>query len=190
VQSGAQGVRGTGMSDAASSLAGRAMALRREFDQSFVLPLRPEGAAAEDFLAVRIGVEACALRLGEVAGLFADKKITPVLGGGPAQLGIAGFRGAILPVYSLQALFGRPLAEPPRWLVVVAGAPVALGFEAFQGHLRVARDAVLAQQSAERRFHARHYIRAQSLVRPVIDLASVLDALEFRRPQATPKEER
>jgi chemotaxis signal transduction protein len=178
------------MSDAALSLAERAAALRREFDQSFALPIRTEAATTEDFLAVRIGVEACALRLGEVAGLFADKKITPVPGGGPAQLGIAGFRGTILPVYSLQALLGRASAEPPRWLVVVAGTPVALGFEAFQGHLRVEREAVLAQQSAERRFHARHYIRAQSLVRPVIDLASVLDALDIRRPQATLKEER
>ena len=177
------------MSDAASSLVGRAEALRREFDQSFALPLQGVAGATEDFLAVRIGVEACALRLGDVAGLFADKKITPVPGGGPAQLGIAGFRGTILPVYSLQALLGRPLAEPPRWLVVVAGAPVALGFEAFQGHLRVAREAVLTQQAAERRFHARHYIRAQSLVRPIIELASVLGALDIRRPQAAPKEE-
>jgi purine-binding chemotaxis protein CheW len=177
------------MSETADLLS-RAEALRREFDHAFAQPFQGGMAASEDFLAVRIGVEACALRLGEVAGLYADKKITPVPGGGPAQLGIAGFRGVILPVYSLQALLGRPQPEPPRWLVVVAGAPVALGFEAFQGHLRIAREAVLAQKSAERRFHARHYIRAQSLVRPVIDLASVLEALEFRRPQATPEEER
>jgi len=179
------------VSDATASLAERAAALRQEFDQSFALPPRVETAATEDFLAVRIGAEACALRLGEVSGLYADRKITPVPGGGPAQLGIAGFRGTILPVYSLQALLGRASAERPRWLVVAAGAPVALGFEAFQGHLRIARDAVLTQQSAERRFHARHYIRAQSLVRPVIDLASVLDALDFRRPdKAIPEEER
>jgi purine-binding chemotaxis protein CheW len=179
------------MSDTASSLSERAAALRREFDQAFALPPRAEAVATEDFLAVRIGVEACALRLGEVAGLYADRKITPVPGGGAAQLGIAGFRGTILPVYSLQALLGRPAPELPRWLVVVAGAPVALGFEAFQGHLRVAREAVLTQQSAERRFHARQYIRAQSLVRPVIELASVLDALDFRRSETTiPEEER
>jgi purine-binding chemotaxis protein CheW len=179
------------MSDAALSLTERAAALRREFDQSFALPPRTESVATEDFLAVRIGAEACALRLGEISGLFADRKITPVPGGGPAQLGIAGFRGTILPVYSLQALLGRPSPERPRWLVVAAGAPVALGFEAFQGHLRVARSAVLTQKSAERRFHARQYIRAQSLVRPVIELASVLGALEFRRPETTvPEEER
>ncbi len=179
------------MSDLESSLSERAAALRREFDQGFALPPHAEALATEDFLAVRIGVEACALRLSEVAGLYADRKITPVPGGGPAQLGIAGFRGTILPVYSLQALLGRPSPELPRWLVVAAGAPLALGFEAFQGHLRVAREAVLTQQSAERRFHARQHIRAQSLVRPVIELASVLEALDFRRPETTiPEEER
>jgi hypothetical protein len=74
--------------------------------------------------------------------------------------------------------------------VVAAGAPVALGFEVFQGHLRIARDAILPQQSAERRGYAREYVRAQSLVRPIIDLPAVLAAIGLRSPDTTSQEER
>jgi hypothetical protein len=56
--------------------------------------------------------------------------------------------------------------------------------------LRVGREAVLPQKSAERRFYARDYVRAHSLVRPVIDLPSVLAAIDIRRSEATPEEER
>jgi chemotaxis signal transduction protein len=176
--------------DAAGRLARRAEELRREFDRSFAEPVRTEAAREADFLAVRIGAEACALRLSEITGLHADRKITRVPGGDAALLGIAGFRGTILPVYSLRALLGRPAADMPRWLVVAAGAPIALGFEGFQGHLRIARDAILPQQSGERRGYAREYVRAHSLVRPIIDLPAVLATIGLRTPEAAPKEER
>ena len=106
-------------------------------------------------------------------------------GGDATLLGIAGFRGTILPVYSLRGLLGRAAGgtETPRWLVVAAGASVALGFEAFQGHLRIAGDAILPQQSAERRGYAREYVRAQSLVRPIIDLPAVLAAIWPAQPE-------
>jgi len=180
------------MSEAAGRLARKAEALRLEFDRSFAAPVRIETVPMADFLAVRIGAEACALRLSEITGLYADKQITQMPGGDATLLGIAGFRGTILPVYSLRGLLGRAagVAETPRWLVVAAGAPVALGFEAFQGHLRIARDAILPQQSAERRGYARDYVRAQSLVRPIIDLPAVLAAIGLRTPESTSQEER
>jgi len=178
------------MSGAAGRLARRAAELRRQFDESFANPFRYESAQMADFLAIRVGVEACALRLTEIAGLYADKTITPMPGGDAALLGIAGFRGTILPVYGLRGLLGRPADDTPRWLVVAAGVPVALGFEGFQGHLRVPRDAILPQQSAERRGFAREYVRAQSLVRPIIDLPAVLAAINLRRSESAPEEER
>ena len=178
------------ISPEAGSLAHRAAALRLDFDRSFAAPIRAETEAMLDFLAVRVGAEACALRLSEIAGLYADKKITRVPGGGGTLLGIAGFRGTILPVYSLCGLLGRPAAELPRWLVLVAGAPVALGFEAFQGFLRSGREAVLPQQGGQRRGYARDYVRAQSLVRPIIDLPSVLAEIGIRPSEATQEEER
>jgi purine-binding chemotaxis protein CheW len=93
------------MSEAAAlGIGERAAAMRLAFDRSFAEPLRPATEAVENLLAIRIGTQAYALRLAEVAGLFADRKVTPVPGGDAALVGIAGFRGAIVPVYGLHTL--------------------------------------------------------------------------------------
>ena len=82
-------------------------------------------------------------------GCSAGKKITRVPGS-HATCGIAGFRGASLPVYDLQACSAIRARQTPRWLVIAAAAPVALAFEAFEGHLRVSPDAIVPQQSRAR----------------------------------------
>ena len=82
----------------------RAAQLRRDFDSSFANPPPVAGEAVQDLLAIRLGARRFALRLSEIAGLYADKRITPVPGAAAGMLGIAGFRGSILPVYDLQRL--------------------------------------------------------------------------------------
>ena len=124
--------------------------------------------------------EPYAVRLSEISGLFADKTITRVPGGAAALLGIAGFRGAIVPVYGLRALLGHSGAQSPRWLVIATAAPVALAFE------------VVRRPSARRRgtqfgrgigrcgngaAMPREFIRTQDVVRPVLHLPSVLNAI-------------
>jgi chemotaxis signal transduction protein len=177
------------MTAASSRLAGRAAELRSAFDRAFATALRGDAVSKADLIAIRVGGEACAIRLSEVAGLFADRKITPVSGSKAALLGIAGFRGALLPVYSLAALLRgsasialtpRARAATPalRWLVVAAAAPLALAFDAFEGHLRVAADAIRprqANQSAQQ--FAADFIRTGDIVRPVIALSSAIAAL-------------
>jgi purine-binding chemotaxis protein CheW len=120
-----------------------------------------------------------ALRLAEIAGLFPDRKIIPLPGGPPALLGIAGFRGAILPVYDLPALLGLSLEPAPRWLAMAAGAPVAFAFTALDGLLRVGRDAIVVAHVADAlpRPHVQLFLRASEQVRPIVDLASLLDAV-------------
>ena len=166
------------MTDAMSGLAARAAELRSAFDQGFTAPLRIEAVATQDLLAIRVGAEPYAVRLSEVTGLFVDRKLTRVPGGNAALLGIAGFRGALVPVYNLRTLLGHPGTQAPRWLVVAATAPVALAFDAFEGHLRAAADAILPRQSpAQMRGYAPDFIRTESVVRPVLHLPSVIDAL-------------
>src|SRR5438105_10269949 len=106
----------------APRVAGRAAELRLAFDRGFGEPFEFDTTVRTDLLAIRVGAEACAIRVGEIAGLFVDRKITKVPGGDPALLGIAGFRGIILPVFSLQRLLARSGAAPPRWLVIAAAA--------------------------------------------------------------------
>jgi purine-binding chemotaxis protein CheW len=179
------------MSEAALGIGERAAALRHAFDRSFAEPLRLGTDAVVDLLAIRFGMDAYALRLAEVAGLFADRKVTPVPGGDAALIGIAGFRGAIVPVYGLHTVLGRASGPRPcRWLVIAAAAPVALAFEAFDAQLSVPPDAILPAQSAgEAQSYVREFVRTPKFSGPVIHLSSVLDAIKSRRGQALPTKE-
>ncbi len=127
---------------------GRAAALRLAFDRSFAEPLSPETMQRHDFLAVRVGAGPWAIRLAEVAGLFADRRITPVPSGAAGLVGIAGFRGTILPIYDLAGLLGQQASAPLRWLVAAAEAPVGFAFEGFDRHVRVTAEAILPQQDS------------------------------------------
>jgi chemotaxis signal transduction protein len=171
------------MTGSTSGLARRAGELRSAFDSAFAVPLRADAAMKHDLLAIRVGEEPCAIRLSEVTGLFVDRKITRVPASNAALLGIAGFRGALVPVYSLRALLGQFGARAPRWLVIAAAAPVALAFDAFEGHLRTQPDAIMPQQSqGQMRGSAPEFVRTESVVRPVLHLASVINALGAAEP--------
>jgi chemotaxis signal transduction protein len=179
------------MSAAPSHVTQRAAELRLAFDRGFAEPARRDTTIRASLLAVRVGAEGYALRLSEITGLFADKKITRVPGGDAALLGIAGFRGAILPVYSLQALLGHSATQVSRWLVIAAAAPVALAFEAFELQLSVPLDAILpAQSRAGTRSCVREFVRTPDFVGPVMHLPSVLDSIRTARPETAAKEER
>jgi chemotaxis signal transduction protein len=176
------------MSDTQPRLIDRAAALRVAFDRGFAEPAQIDTDPTEDFLAIRLGSEPHVLRLNEIAGLFADKKITRVPGRVAALLGIAGFRGAIVPVYDLAALLGHRMSEAPRWLAIAAGVPVAFAVASFEGHLRITRDAVLPQGAGDHaRKYVREFLRANDLVRAVIHLPAILDAI--KRQDANPTEE-
>jgi chemotaxis signal transduction protein len=171
--------RGTGLADKASEL-------RAVFERSFAEAPHRDTTVRHDFLAVRIGADPYAIRLSEIGGLFTDKKITPVPGRTSTLLGIAGFRGAILPVHDLRTLFGYGTGDTPRWLVVAAKLPVALAFNAFEGHLRLAPDAITPH---DRRDESRAYVgevaRAPDHARPIVDIPAVLDAIKTQvRQQA------
>jgi chemotaxis signal transduction protein len=171
-------MRGAAMIDSPLRLAERAAELRSDFDRSFAVPLRADVVQKLDLLAIRVGPEFCALRLSDVAGLFADRKITPVPGNNAGLLGIAGFRGQVLPVYSLPILLGHSGAQTPRWLVIAAAAPVAFAFDTFEGHLRASSGAILPQQTdVKNRAYAREFLRTADVVRSVLHLPSVIAAL-------------
>jgi chemotaxis signal transduction protein len=186
------------MNEATSHAAGRAQEMRDAFDRAFAEPVRFDATITEDLLAIRVGAEPCAIRMKQITGLFADKKITKVPGCDAALIGIAGFRGAVVPVYSLRALLGRTVFQPgggaPRWLVVVAGTPVALAFEAFDCQLRVAPESILQQQSRPEARHVREFVQTQNFVGPIIHLPSVLATINPQRTEAAskdaPREER
>jgi chemotaxis signal transduction protein len=177
------------MTNDPSRLGTRAAALRAAFDRSFAEPAQLDMTPMEDLLAVRVGDDVFAIRLSQIVGLYAGKKVTRVPGGDPALLGIAGFRGAIQPVYGLATLLGRPVEISPRWLVIAAAAPVALAFDGFEGHLRVASKTIRPRDaSTEDQPYARDFVPIQQFVRPVLHLPSILDAIRTQRPTVAPGE--
>jgi chemotaxis signal transduction protein len=176
--------------DTLSPAVPRAVALREAFDRSFADLPRFDSTLKEDLVAIRIGDDVFAIRLSEISGLYANKKVTRVPGGDPALLGIAVFRSAILPVYSVATLLGHAAKALPRWLVIAAAAPIALAFDAFEHHLRVPSETIRPREaSVESRPFVRHFVPDQPLVRPVLHLPSILDAIRMPRPALAPSKE-
>ncbi len=177
------------MSGRGFQIGGRAAELRWAFDRSFA-EAPAEGAPVEDFLGIRIGPDPFAVRLAEIAGLFADRTATSLPSSITELLGIAGFRGSIVAVYDLRALLGYPVSEKPRWLIVAAEMPVGLAFDAFDGHLRIPRK---GGASAELTDNARPYIREVlslgNVIRPVMRVATILEAVRRRAEVGVPIQE-
>ncbi len=123
----------------------RARELRREFDEGFARAALLQERDSVELLAVRVCADAHAIRLSDIAGLFADRRITPVPGPLPELLGVVGLRGSIIPVYDLRLLLGHTPAGPPRWLVLAAGGQIGLAFDQLDGHVVVSRDAIVAE---------------------------------------------
>jgi chemotaxis signal transduction protein len=166
------------VSETPSRLTDRAAELRRAFDRSFADQARGDTAATDDLLAIRIGSEPYAIRVSEISGLFADRRITPVPSRAQALLGVGGFRGVIVPVYSLAALLGHPMTAAPRWIVIASGLPVALAFDVLDGHLRVSRDRMLGREAdGQARKYVRDFMREQDRVRAIVHLPSLLDTI-------------
>jgi chemotaxis signal transduction protein len=173
--------------DDRSRLTTRAAALRSRFDLAFAEPAQLDITPMVDLLAVRVGVDVFGIRLCEIAGLYVGKKVTRVPGGDAALIGIAGFRGTIHPVYGFATLLGRPAEVTPRWLVIAAAAPVALAFDGFERHVRVASDTIRPRDvNAKDHLYARDFAPVLQVVRPILHLPSILDAIKAQRPAIVP----
>jgi purine-binding chemotaxis protein CheW len=151
----------------------RLAALRDDFDRSFTEPSRRH-AEYTGLLAIRAGGRPYALLLSQAAGLHCDRPVTPLPGPQPALLGVAGFGGAIVPVYDLAALLGHPVAERPRWLVLATGTPaLALAFHDLDGHVRVPASALVGEPGGSSgRDVLRGMVPLPDGTRPIVDLPS------------------
>ncbi|HEX4241639.1 MAG TPA: chemotaxis protein CheW [Steroidobacteraceae bacterium] len=160
--------------------------LRRQFDAAFAAPARIATDTTEGMLAVRIGADPFALRLGEIAGLHADLTIVPVPSSSASLLGIVGIRGTLRPIYDLAALLGYGGAGAPRWLIFPQAAPaIGLAFAALEAHVKVPKESVQdeqAQTAAAARAFARGVARVGSTLRPIIHLESVLKVIKDEVP--------
>jgi len=149
--------------------------LRTAFDSAFAAAAQTQDSVRRELIAITLGGGLYALDLGDVAGIYSNKKITRIPSHAAGLLGIAGFRGVILPVYDLAVLIGLAPLEKPRWLAVASKTGVAVAFDAFDGHLRSAAADIAPSESAEGgREHVRHLLRTPEGIRGLISLPSAL----------------
>jgi len=164
--------------DRLASLRATLADLRREFDQGFAEPPHGKGAPAEGFLAVRVDGDAYALRTREIAGLFKDRRLVALPSAVPELLGLASFRGILVPVYDLGPMLGRRSAQASPWLVLTLDRePVGLAFEAFEGQVSARREDVAEAGPHRARFHVREAMTSLDPVRPIVEVASVVEAI-------------
>jgi purine-binding chemotaxis protein CheW len=157
----------------------RAAVLREAFDLSFAGTPAERGVAGENLLAIRIGADRYALRLGSVSGLVAGKQITWVPSPVPELLGIAGFRGTVHPVYDLAMLLGYPKAASPRWIVLTAPESIGLAFEGFDSFMSVTPESVVSRARSDpsgSRLHVNAFLESGGTY-PVVDIESVIASI-------------
>ena len=70
----------------------KAAELRQAFDLSFALPPPQELVEVEDLLTIRVAGDPYAIRLRDIAGMVAGRKVVPVPAVTPDLLGLAGSR--------------------------------------------------------------------------------------------------
>ena len=159
------------------TLSRQAAILKRNFDQTFALPMRPPSPQTLDLLRIRLGDDPWAVPLADVAGLYSGKRITPVPGRTPALLGVAGFRGVLSAVYDLPALIGLAPLGTPRWLLMAEERRVAFAFGALDGHLRVEAGSILPLGPEIGTAWTRGFIEDGTLRRPILHLPALLARL-------------
>ena len=179
------------MSASRDDIRARAEALRRAFDEGFAEAPTPRRRGDEGYLAIRVGDRPYALRVRDIAGLYADQPIVPVPSDAPALLGVAAFRGVMAPVYDLRVALAQPAGAVPAWLVLVhTPDPVALAFDLFEEHFTPEQDplaASAASPSDGNGASASRIVRGAGEARPIVDPATLIAKLAPRSPAAAPR---
>jgi chemotaxis signal transduction protein len=158
----------------------RAEAMRRTFDAGFAEAPAPRRRGDEGYLAIRVGDRPYALRVRDLAGLYADRPIVPVPTDAAALLGVAAFRGVMAPVYDLRVALGQAAGAVPTWLVVVhTPEPVALAFDSFEEHFTPEQDPFDSSDRADGAGGSR-IVRGAGAARPIIETAALIANLAPR----------
>lgn len=169
--------------------------LKRAFDASFAEPAELHDEARQSVLAIRAGEGRFAVRVEDLEGVEAVRRIVEVPAALPGLLGVAGIRGRLLAAYDLGALVGqagkaspfdvkpggRPRGAPLRWLLLCGGdLGVGLVIDEIEALLRVPTAELVPVTPGSAGEHIRGVLRLGSTIRGVIDVASVVDAVARR----------
>ena len=171
------------MNELETLLQRRVAELGAEFDQTFARPLPVGAEDLQSLLAIRVAGHPLALRLSELSGLEARRRIVPLPGSLAELEGLAGLRGRLVSVFQLASLLGcGPERADWRWLVLARGEEVvAFAFGEVEGLLRVPR-AALHPTSGDDRAAALvdEHVQLEGISRGVLRISRVVAALRAR----------
>lgn len=153
--------------------------LKRAFDGTFAVPVAVDPPSL-DYLRITVAGLDFALSLSEISRIEAMRSLSAVRSGQPALLGVSGWHGQALPVFSLAALLGLPAPiAPPGWLAVLAhGEAMGLAFEGIGGCSRVPEGGLLPIEGGS--YPAHGVWLDEGRRRIVLDLSGVLAGLGRR----------
>lgn len=168
--------------------------LRSAFDRERAVPFSTaDGQRTESLIGLRISGDAYALRIAEITSLCTDRKIVSLPAALSGLLGVAGIRGAIVPVYSIAALLGyRDDPTHVRWLALCGiEEPIAFAFSGFEGYTRVLQSQLHpAEKNDAARTFVTHVARTEQMVRAVVSIPLFRQAIQERCSQTSvPKEQ-
>lgn len=128
----------------------KAAKLRQAFDLAFALPPPQASQEVIDLLTIRVAGDPYAILLREIAGVVVGRTVVPIPAVTLDLLGLAGIRGAVVPVFGLASILGYagPASGSSRWMILCgAEDPIALAFSDFEGHLRVPKSSLHADEN-------------------------------------------
>lgn len=176
-----------------SDLDERTAELRRAFDRAFASPPAAVSVDTEDLLAIRVGGDPHTIRLRDVSGIVADRRIVGIPAAAAGLLGLAGVRGEIVPVFALSSILGSPPeAHDPRWMVLSDGPRrIGLAFSQLDGYLRLPRASFHPESSLDPTHpFVREVAATEEGARPVVDVPAIVEMLGRRTRQQSHEEER
>src|ERR1017187_1115486 len=127
----------------------KAAEFRQAFDLSFALPPPQASQEVEDLLTIRVAGDPYAIRLRDIAGMVAGRRVVPVPAVTLDLLGLASIRGGVVPVFGLASILGYGQAPgSPRWMILCeAEESIALAFSDFEGYLRLPKSSLHADEN-------------------------------------------
>ena len=161
--------------------------LRAAFDRSFALP--PEegsGGSLVDAVDLRAGDDRYLVRMSDFSAMDRVDRVVPL----PAQrkefLGVAGVRGAVVPVYSLAALLGDGGAREDSTWVLLCQTPAHLGlsFNRFEGFRRIPSSEIGSDRGSGK--HALGFASIDGTALPILDIRSILGEILGSRASGSP----
>jgi purine-binding chemotaxis protein CheW len=161
----------------------KAAELRQAFDLSFALPPPQASQEVEDLLTIRVAGDPYAIRLRDIAGIVAGRRVIPVPAVTLDLLGLAGIRGGVVAVFGLASILGYGQAPgSPRWMILCgAEEPIALAFSDFEGYLRLPKSSLHADENLRTtRQYVNQVASTEAGARAVISIPLVVATIRNR----------